>query len=308
MVSINCVGFRQQAQPRQVAQQAAQHALEARARPRSAADCRRGPGRRTSSDCCESAASSSRHCLRTPATSPRNRARSVSSDRPLPAPVGLGRRRHGHHGADQPAGVAGLDRGGDDLLQQRLLDAAAVVVFDQRLLRAPRRRNAIAVDRRQQFQQPLAIGRRPGASQPASDLVAVGRRRRGGGGHGGHLPQLGHGAEKGQPAEDPLGLHDEFDVGGVLPAFEHFAFEAVVGAVAIAHVLVGRLKRSSSASSAPRLPRVSLLARRLRRRPARTAALASTPRRWLRGNRETSATAPSGPALPFDRRRRIVAG
>ena len=91
--------------------------------------------------------------------------------------------------------------------------------------------------RSQQIEQlpPVSIG----LGQPAGQhVVAVGgvagpRGRRA------ELPQLGHRGEKTQPADDPLGLADQLEIGGAFAGLENLPLDAVVGAVAVGDVFVG---------------------------------------------------------------------
>ena len=80
-------------------------------------------------------------------------------------------------------------------------------------------------------------------------------------------------------------------VGGAFAGLEHLAFDAVVGAVAIGHVFVGRAEEVVFVVSSSDSDSASARRRREPRRPSRTAAPANTPRRWLRGSRGTSAPA-----------------
>ena len=196
-----------------------------------------------------------------------------------------------HRRADHPRGVARLDARVDDLLQQRFLDAAAAVVFHQRLVRAARRRNPMAVHRGQQVQQLPVVVRPPDrASRPTRRR---GRARR---------PAAAAVAESFHNCATVVRKFSRLTIRSpsptnsksvaLLAVFEHLAVDAVVGAVAVGHVLVGRAEKVVFVVRFRRLFRLSVVAENARR-PSRSGALANTPRHWLRGNRGTSAPAAS---------------
>ena len=276
MVSIRRVVSVQQAQPRQVAQQAAQHAPGGSRGDDLQRDCRRGPGRRKAAVAAASAAISARHCRRTAAASPRNTGAEHLFDGLLPASKpSAGRRRPAHHRADQAAGVGRSPR-------------AAAMICSSSVSLMLRRRSYSTSDsacrgatecgsgataasnsssRRRLLMawasQPESTSWRSAPSPPAAVR-----------GHGGHLPQLRQRGQERQPQEDPLGFRDQLEIGRVLAPFQHFAFEAVVGAVAIGHVLVGGVEDVVFVLVVVRVPR-AFAGLRSRRRPARTPAPAS---------------------------------
>ena len=201
-------GLAQQAQPGQIGQQAAQHVLQARARRRSAAGCRRGPATRTTA-----AASAARRAARATPRGPPSRRRATRPRNTrltgrLPA-VGLGAAGRGCSIAARIIRAASAVSTHAAMIcsSSVSLIAPAAVVFDQRFVRAARRRNAIAMHGRQQLQQLLAVADRPGrASRPAR------RRGRPAAPSADARPSAAsfHNwatvVEKRQPVDDPLGL------------------------------------------------------------------------------------------------------
>ena len=230
--------------------------------------------------------------LRTPSASPRSTAVSAASAGASQASSPSAGLAAVHDGADQPHGIGRFDAGGDDLLQQHLLDAAAALEFHQGLLRAARRRNAVAGHGAQQVEKLRAVFRRLLEPRGQHRLAVFGGHVAAKGRHGRQLPELCQRGEERQPPNDPLGLADQLEVGrltaGVAAlAFEHLAFDVVFGAAAKGHAFVGR------AVDVVVLVVVAAASGRSRHRPIRNAALPKAPRRWLPGNRGTSRQRPA---------------
>ncbi len=283
--------FLQEAQPRQIGQQAAEHGLQA---PRGDDPLRvaaAGQGHVQQGLLAEGRDQTPPdlpHPLRIAAQhGPQRRFRRL-----FPGLLAFARAAAVHHHADHPHGVARLHAGGDDLLQQHLLDAAAAFVFHQRLLRAARRRNAVAIDRGQQVEKLLPVLRR--LVEPAGQhrFALVGRQVGPERSHGRQLPKLGQRGEEGQPPHDPFGLFHELEVGGARRPCRRLRASRPRCRLRCCRGR-SRLRRRRRRYHRPRLPPRR---RPIPRPPVRTAAPPNSPRRWPPGNRGTCGPGPSAAA------------
>ena len=172
-------------------------------------------------------------------------------------------------------------------VEQLLLEHAAAVVLDQRVVGAGRLGQRVGVDGVEQRQQPLPVV--AGRAQPAGQ-----RRRRpppapAGQEAGRDLPQPGQRRQEAQPFLQPLALALQVELLGRAAAVGDRAL-VVVGAVA------GRSRprrRRRTGRRPPRRPRRSRARRQLQRR-----APASSPRRWPPGSRRTCTTSVAPLARP----------
>ena len=141
-------------------------------------------------------------------------------------------------GHQQPGGGRRLDAGGDDFLDQRVLDRPQPVELDERFVRARGLAEAEAVHRFEQFEQLPVVG--AGLGEPLVEhLAALGQVDVAAPGDRGVLPQPGDRVEKAQPLLEPVGLVLPLGVERLDAVVDDVAFDAVVGAVAKVHVVVG---------------------------------------------------------------------
>ncbi len=133
--------------------------------------------------------------------------------------------------------------GDDDLFQEELLELAAAIELDQRVVVSPRGGDRIVLHRAEQFAElfaPLGGQRKPGGQRRVAIVRDGVEFRRA---DGGQLPQPADRGQQGQVGAEPIGLGHQFEVGRLAPGVQGLALEAVVGRVAVDHVFIGRAEQ-----------------------------------------------------------------